>query len=414
MYYIFMNVNFVLLLFSLIIILGYIAELIFDRFNISDTLLLILLGFIIGPNVLNYIRPDSLGMLAPFFTTFTLLFLMFEGSLKLDLKSFFKGFSSGVLLAISFFIFSSAGVTLLFSLSGFDFTLSLMIGFALGGVSTSFVLPVLDQLNPGKEIRSVLTVEAAMTDVLAIVFALSMIDLKLTDAFAVGDILGHLMALFAIAGMIGIIAGAMWIYLEEKFVKDKDYMVTIGYVVLLYFLTEYLGGNGAIAALFFGLVLTNSVKLRMSVKKIIKNETIEDGSIKKIISAREKDFYDEISFFLKTFFFVYIGILLDISNKRAILLGAVAAVIIMVIRQAGHFIGPMKKNFSKGELFLINSLFARGIAPVAIALMAIDKGILKDKVIIDSIYFTITASIILSSVMIFFYKRVYTAKKEDK
>jgi len=408
-----MDVNFVLLLFSLIIILGYVAELVFDRFNVSDTLLLILLGFIIGPNVLNYIRPESLGMLAPFFTTFTLLFLMFEGSLKLDLKSFFRGFSSGVLIAIFFFVLSSAGVTFLFSFSGFDFTLSLMIGFALGGVSTSFVLPVLNQLNPGKEIRSVLIVEAAMTDVLAIVLALSMIDLKLTDVFSVEDILGHLFALFAVAGMIGIIAGAIWIYIEEKFVKDRDYMVTIGYVVLLYFLTEYLGGNGAIAALFFGLVLTNSVKLRISVVKIIKNQRIEDGSIKKIISAREKDFYDEISFFLKTFFFVYIGILLNISNKKAILLGSIAAVVILVIRQIGYFISPMKKSFNKGELFLINSVFARGIAPVAIVLTAIEKGILKDRMIIDSIYFTITATIILSSVMIFFYKRVYAKKKVD-
>ncbi len=405
-----MDVNFILLLFSLVIILGYIAELIFERFNISDTLLLIILGFLIGPHVLNYIRPDSLGILAPFFTTFTLLFLMFEGSLKLDLKSFFRGFSSGVLIAIFFFIFSSAGVTLLFSLSGFDFTISLMIGFALGGVSTSFVIPVLNQLNPGKEIRSVLTVEAAMTDVLAIVFALAMIDLKLTKVFKVADILGHLVALFAVAALVGIIAGAMWIYLEEKFVKDRDYMVTIGYVVLLYFLTEYLGGNGPMAALFFGLVLTNSIKLRMSVKKVIKNEDVEDGSIKKIISRREKDFYDEISFFLKTFFFVYIGILLDISNKKAIILGAAAALIILVIRQGGHLIGPMKKAFNRGELFLINSVFARGIAPVAIAIMAIEKGILKDKTIIDSIYFTITATIILSSVMIFFYKRLYCKK----
>lgn len=408
-----MDVNFVLLLFSLVIIFGYLAELIFAKFNISDTLLLILLGFLIGPNVLNYIRPESLGMLAPFFTTFTLLFLMFEGSLKLDLKSFFKGFSSGVLIAIFFFIFSSAGITLLFSLTGFDFTTSLMIGFALGGVSTSFVLPVLDQLNPGKEIRSVLTIEAALTDVLAIVFALSMIDLKLTDAFAIGDILGHLSSLFAVAGMIGIFGGASWIYLEEKFVKDRDYMVTIGYVVLLYFLTEYLGGNGAIAALFFGLVLTNSVKLRMSVRRIIKNENIENGSIKRIISTREKDFYDEISFFLKTFFFVYIGILLDLSNRRAIVYGSAAAVIILVIRQTSYLLGPMRKNFKKGELFLINSLFARGIAPVAIALTAIEKGILKDKIIIDSIYFTITASIILSSIMIFFYKRVYSKKENN-
>ncbi len=407
-----MDVSFILLLFSLIIILGYIAELIFERFNISDTLLLIILGFLIGPNVLDYIRPESLGMLAPFFTTFTLLFLMFEGSLKLDLKSFFRGFSSGVLIAIFFFFLSSTGVTILFSLYGFDFTISLMIGFALGGVSTSFVIPVLNQLNPGKEIRSVLTVEAAMTDVLSIVFALAMIDLKITNVFKVADILGHLVSLFAVAALIGIIAGAMWIYLEEKFVKDKNYMVTIGYVVLLYFLTEYMGGNGAMAALFFGLVLTNSVKLRISVKRVIKNEEVEDGSIKKIISSREKDFYDEISFFLKTFFFVYIGILLDISNKKAIVLGAAAAVIILLIRQSAHILGPMKKHFEKGELFLISSVFARGIAPVAIAIMAIEKGILKDKTIIDSIYFTITATIILSSIMIFFYKRLYT--KKDK
>lgn len=409
-----MNVNYILLLFSLVIIFGYIAELVFERFNISDTLLLIILGFLIGPNVLNYIRPESLGSLAPFFTTFTLLFLMFEGSLKLDLKSFFRGFSSGVLIAIFFFFLSSAGIILLFVLSGFDITISLMIGFALGGVSTSFVLPVLNQLNPGKEIRSVLTVEAAMTDVLAIVFALAMIDLKITNVFKIADILGHLVGLFAVAALIGIIAGALWIYLEEKFVKDKDYMVTIGYVVLLYFLTEYLGGNGAMAALFFGLVLTNSVKLRMSVKKVIKNEDVEDGSIKKIISAREKDFYDEISFFLKTFFFVYIGILLDISNKKAIVLGAAAAVIILVIRQVGHILGPMKKNFKKDELFLISSVFARGIAPVAIAITAIEKGILKDKIIIDSIYFTITATIILSSVMIFFYKKFHTKKDEKQ
>ncbi len=408
-----MDVNFILLLFSLIIIFGYIAELIFAKFNISDTLLLIVFGFLIGPNVLNYIHPESLGVLAPFFTTFTLLFLMFEGSLKLDLKSFFRGFSSGILIAVFFFIFSTVGITLTFSLYGHDFTISLMLGFSLGGVSTSFVIPVLNQLNPCKEIRSVLTVEAAMTDVLAIVFALAMIDLKGTSVFKPEEVIAHLVSLFAVASMIGVIAGALWIYLEEQFIKDRDYMVTIGYVVLLYFLTEYLGGNGAMAALFYGMVLTNSVKLRMFVKKIIKNENVENGSIKKIISSREKDFYDEISFFLKTFFFVYIGILLDLRDRRAILIGGSVAFVILVIRQTGHFIGPMKKNFGRGELFLINSLFARGIAPVAIVLMAIEKRVLENKLIISSIYFTITATIILSSVMIFFYKRFYTKKDKE-
>ncbi|MEN8154516.1 MAG: cation:proton antiporter [Acidobacteriota bacterium] len=406
-----MNVNFILLLFSLIIIFGYIAELIFDKFNISDTLLLIILGFLIGPNVLNYIQPESLGLLAPFFTTFTLLFLMFEGSLKLDLKSFFRGFSSGVVIALFYFLLSSLAVTAVFHYFGFDLIMSLMIGFSLGGVSTSFIIPVLNQLNPGKEIRSVLTIEAAMTDVLAIVMALAIIELKVTRVFALKEVLSELASLFAVASIVGIIFGALWIFLEEKLVKDKDYMVTIGYVVLLYFLTEYLGGNGAIAALFYGMILTNSIKLRMFIRKIVKGENVENGSIKKIISVREKEFYDEISFFLKTFFFVYLGILLNVKNTKAILIGSVTAVALLVIRQTGYLFGFMKKGFKRGELFLINSLFARGIAPVAIVLMAINKGVLSDNMVIDSIYFTITATIILSSIMIFFYKRLYSKKK---
>ncbi len=408
-----MNVNFILLLFSLIIIFGYIAELVFDRFNISDTLLLIIMGFLIGPNVLNYIQPESLGLLAPFFTTFTLLFLMFEGSLKLDLKSFFRGFSSGVIIALFYFFLSTLAITAVFLYFSFDFTSAIMIGFSLGGVSTSFIIPVLNQLNPGKEVRSLLTVEAALTDVLAIVLALTVIELKVTRVFSIKDILSELASLFAVASIIGIIFGAVWIYLEEKLVKDKDYMVTIGYVVLIYFLTEYLGGNGAIAALFFGMVLTNSIKLRVFVRKIVKGEDVENGSIKKIISAREREFYDEISFFLKTFFFVYLGILLNIMNVKAILIGSVVAVAILIIRQTGYFFGFMKKSFKNDELFLINSLFARGIAPVAIVLMAINKDVLSDNMVIDSIYFTITATIILSSIMIFFYKRFYSKKKNN-
>lgn len=408
-----MNINYILLLFSLVIIFGYIAEIIFEKFNISDTLLLIVVGFILGPNVLNYIQPESLGMLAPLFTTFTLLFLMFEGSLKLDLKSFFSGFSSGVFIAIFYYSLSVAGLTLIFYLFRIDLIISLMLGFSLGGVSTSFTLPILNQLNPHKEIRSILTVEAALTDVLAIVFALAMIDLKVSGVFSFHDVIGSFISLFAVAGLTGIISGALWIYIEEKFVMDKDYMVTIGYVVLLYFLTEYLGGNGAIAALFFGMTLTNSIKLRIFIRRIIKGEKVEKEEIKKIISSREREFYAEITFFLKTFFFVYIGILLDISDLKPIYIGTIAAIFILIIRQSGNFYGFMKKSFKKSDLFLINSLFARGIAPVAIVLMAIEKGVLKDKVVIGSVYFIITASIIFSTITLFFFKRIYMKKKSE-
>ena len=67
-----MEVNYILFLVSLIVFLGYLAEWVFKKINVPDTLLLISVGFIIGPNVLNYIDPKALGAIAPLFTTFTL------------------------------------------------------------------------------------------------------------------------------------------------------------------------------------------------------------------------------------------------------------------------------------------------------------------------------------------------------
>jgi len=54
-------------------------------------------------------------------------------------------------------------------------------------------------------------------------------------------------------------------------------------------------------------------------------------------------------------------------------------------------------------------MFARGLAPVAIALIAVEKGIIADPAIIDIIYIVITCSIILSSLKVFQYK--LTVKK---
>ena len=49
-----MDVVIVLLAVSLILFFGFFAEFIFKRLSIPDILFLIVLGFVIGPNVLGY------------------------------------------------------------------------------------------------------------------------------------------------------------------------------------------------------------------------------------------------------------------------------------------------------------------------------------------------------------------------
>jgi NhaP-type Na+/H+ or K+/H+ antiporter len=407
-----MEVNYILFLVSLIVFLGYLAEWVFRKINVPDTLLLISVGFIIGPNVLNYIDPKALGAIAPLFTTFTLLFLMFDGSLCIDLRSFAEGIGSGISIGSTNFFVSSVVIAGIFYFLVHDPLLALLLGFSLGGVSSAFIIPIIKQIKVDKKLYPVLTLESALTDVLSIVFALTMMELKILNVIDFKSVLSQIASKFFVAGMLGILAGCLWIFLEIKKIieGDRNYMMTVFYVVLLYFITEYLGGNGAIAAMFFGIVIANSKimlamgqKFKRPVKKA-KDEAreAEPRRITCVVSQRERMFYQEISFILKTFFFVYIGILLNVKNLTAVGIGLGTAVAVMLLRNISMW---MTKSYKPSDRVLINSLFGRGIAPAAILLMATEKQLLMDQTIIDTVYFIITATIILSSLRVFFYKR---------
>ena len=404
-----MQINFILFLISLIILLGYLAEWVFKKINIPDTLLLIVVGFIISPNILSFISPQQLGHLAPLFTTFTLLFLMFDGALSIDLRSFTEGIGSGISIGASNFFVSAIVIGSIFYFLVHDPVLALMLGFSLGGISSAFIIPMLKQITVNKKTYSILTLESALTDVLSIVFALTMMELKILKTFEINVVLSQIASLFFVAGVMGVLAGFLWIFIEDKLIeRDTNYMLTIAYVVLLYFISEYLGGNGAIASMTFGIVIANS-KILMNLAQKFKEKRArkkaageeETAKLVNIVSRRERMFYQEISFFLKTFFFVYIGLLLDIKNLTAVAVGTGIAVSVLLLRNLSSL---LTKKFKENDRLLINSLFARGIAPAAIILMAKVNNLSMDQTIIDTVYVTITATIILSSIRVFLYK----------
>src|SRR3989338_2487086 len=111
-------------------------------------------------SILKFILPSSLEKIAPFFTTFALLFLLFDGAFNIDLISFVKGLGRGMLITLYNFFISSIAIALISMLFGFDLLHSLLIGFILGGVSSAFVIPIIQNLRIKKETYSILTLES--------------------------------------------------------------------------------------------------------------------------------------------------------------------------------------------------------------------------------------------------------------
>jgi len=319
-----------------------------------------------------------------------------------------REFSHSFLLTTFNFVISSlliAGIMYFFQ---FPISSALFTGFALGGVSSAFVIPVLQGMDVKGKIYSLLALESALTDVFCIVFAITVIEVIQLGTLSAQTLFSSIVSLFAIAMLIGVIAGILWIILVLKVFKEHNYMMTIAFLILIYVVTQFLGGNGAIATLFFGLMLNNSKQLTHLTKEIsgennkkkTKKQRKEDAPTS-VTTKNEQFFYRQISFFLKTFFFVYIGILIDLSDMKALMIGIILSFILMGARYASFI---LTKEFESFNRKLVNVIFARGLAAAAIAQIAISNGIAGADFIAKVIYVTITGTIILSSLSVFVIK----------
>ena len=414
-----MNVNTALLAFSLIAIFGFLSEALFRRTNIPDVLFLIILGFIIGPNGFGYTSPEDLASVAPVCTTFTLLILIFDGAFNINLSSLIREFSSSLILTIYNFVISTIVVGGIFyyihqyHLDGTTMMAAMVIGFSLAGVSSSFVIPILSQIRVGGKLFSRLALESALTDVFCIVATLSVIEVYTTGIFGVQKTLTYLIELFAIAGFIGVLGGIIWIVI--RVFEEQNYIITIAYLILVYLATEYFGGNGPIAALFLGLILNNSKQLSSIKEGILsrsvaeKQKAIQGDLGIEVTSASEKRYYNLISFFLKALFFIYVGILLDITDQTALVVGSILSVLIMITRMGSM---PLTKGMQKDQRQLVNAVFARGLAAAVLIQAVIQAGMPGAEYMARVVYVVIIGTIILSSLRVFIL-RMNLAKTKD-
>ncbi len=381
-----------------IIALGFLAEYLFIRIHIPDVLLLLLIGMGIGPVGFGWVTPDKISPFVAIFTTFALIFLLFEGASNLDLRDFIKGIGRSLLLTIGNFLISVifiSGTSIL--LLHWGFGPALMLGTILGGISSAFVIPVVKYLKMSKEAHAILATESALSDVFCIVFTLAIVDisLKLLDSAAAISIspmlvLQSIFSLFALALFFSLIAGGIWIFLIYRMYRHHtSYLMTIAYILLLYVITERFGGNGAIACLFFGIIVYNA-------KYFISMMTTEQFEI---VSKTERLFYSQLSFFLKTFFFVYIGILISFSQWEYIVIGLVLSFGIMMVRNASDWFIDTRQ-IKKWDRAFIRAVSARGLAAAILAAIAGQFGLPYAEEIQKIVIMVILFTIVLSSIRI--------------
>ena len=391
----------VLLAAGVTIFLGVAGESFFKKTGIPDIAFLMILGVIIGP-LLGIIQPEAVVEVVPYFAALALIIIMFDGGLNLDLKSMVKTAHFALLLAILGFAVSMVIVTMLAHYGlGWEWLDSILLSSIVGGSSSIIVFGLVRQLRVSEETKSMLSFESALTDILSTIVAFIMFEAVLSGYFDI-ELLGITFGRnIAIGLLLGLGVGIPWMFVTTKLANAQhSYMLTLGILFVLYFMAQSLGESGALTALVFGLMLGNRYRLsrylRIKLPEISTDDTM----------------HNQLTFLVRSFFFVFVGLLASFGQIEYIIFGIVSAILIYL----GRLIvtkTTLTNRFSALDRKVTSVMIPRGLAAAVLATFAITLGIPNGEVYPQIVFFVIMGSVIITTIGLGRAKKIPPPETEE-
>lgn len=359
-------------------------------------LILIFLGALFGP-MLGVFDSEAVSGLAPYIAALALTYILFDGGIGLNIKRVLFSGPKAVLLALLSFVFSVLGIaafmTLVFQM---PLIYGLLFGSIFGGSSSIVVISLTSKIKISEKGATILILESAITDILCIVISLSIINIIVTGQADIGAISSGIVGKFAIGLGVGIAAGFAWLLALKKLsTLSFSYILTLGVVLGGYAISELLGGSGALSVLMFGLILGNEREIIRGIKKI--DPGFQNGKMGTSVSKGLKRFEAEIAFLIRTFFFVFLGIIVSISSFTILLSGIILSLIIFVTRFGAVMITTTKSSLRK-EMEIMTVILTRGLAAAVLATLPAQMGLLYADLFVDLAVIVIVSTAIIATV----------------
>lgn len=373
------------------------AEL-FRRTKIPDILWLIMVGVVLGP-VLGVVTEEHFGAVGPVLVTVTLIVILFQSGLGMRFETLRKASSRGLVLTLANFIATMVAVAVAaMMLTDLSPLSGLLLGAIVGGTSSAEVIPLVAQLEMQSESKAVLVLESVLTDALCIVTALALLDILQGNAPNLGLKIGEIISSFLVAAVLGFFLALIWAAVLKRIRTIRDsFFATTAFVLLVYGLAELLGVKGTIAALAFGIALGN-IKLLMPRVKGIRLFHSQLQPVE--LNDTEKAFFSEAVFLLKTFFFVYVGISIRLSNSWWMYAALILTVIVFVVRIPVVRLS-IPRAFGAGDASLMAVIVPKGLVAAALASLPLQQGVEGGLLIQNIVFAFVLFSITLTSALVF-------------
>lgn len=387
---------------GLFIFWGHYMNGVFERKSIPDVLGLMLLGLLLGP-IFNLVDTTAFGKFGSIFSNLVLLFILFESGTDLkfsEVKTSLKA-AAGI-TTIGFFFTWFTLAPLCYFVLNIPLLPSLFIGATLGGTSSAVVVGLVKKIKVTPKTATTLIMESAETDVFTLAVPLSILGLMITGQMQMSSVLSLFISSIVISLVIGIGGAFLWTFILGKFrgLKNTKFM-TPAFLFILYGITEYLNFSGPLTALSFGVAIGNLDYFEPKIlERIIPNQDI-------VLAKDEKDFFSEMVFLLRTFFFVYIGMNIKINDLFWLSWGAGFTGILFLVRIVAVKI-VMHKNTPVLDKGVISFMIPKGLGAAVIATLPLQQGHPYGTTIQAICFSIILFSTLYCSILFFLIKKEIT------
>jgi NhaP-type Na+/H+ or K+/H+ antiporter len=299
---------------------------------------------------------------------------------------------------------ASAGVAaLLYWTMDVPLLVAVIGGVIISDTTPSVVLALLSQLRISDQTKTLLTLETAVSDVLVLVLTIALLETYEAGEFAVASFAGSLVLAILGAVLIGFLMGIIWANLLHRVRHLQNSMfVTVAAAFTLYSAIEMLGWSGFLAVLAFGITVGSAGAFSNYLASHHRFLLYVLHPLS--LSRRERSFLGELVFLLHTFFFVYIGLSVRLSNLGIMALALLAVLLLAVLRFCAVWLS-FSRDLPARDAAQAAVMVPKGLTSVVLAILLVQHGLPGASFIQDFTAAVILWSIVVTSILVFLVEK---------
>ena len=384
----------ILLLIGTILAVGSLSGLLARKFKVPDVVVFLLIGILIGPEMLGLINVKADTTVNQLILIFGSCYILFDGGASLRLSVLKEVWITIVIISTVGVLISMAVTGLAATwLLGLPLVTALLLGATIASTDPATLVPVFRQVRIKERVAQTVMSESAFNDAMGAITTFAVLGVALgTGTFSLGAAAFDLVS----NALIGLVAGAIlgyaaaFLIAHEKFSFLMEYapLVTLMSVAGAYLSAEGFHGSGFMAVFVFGIMLGNKETFGFA---------MEPGEQEKL-----EDFIATTALIMLMFIFILLGSQVSFPLVGKYLVGGTLLVLVFMLigRPLTVFacaLPDRRARWSLKELLFMCWTRETGVIPGALAGILVGMRVPGAEVIASVTFLAILLTILIQA-----------------